>query len=67
MLFGFAPQVRTLFTLTALLMAVLALAMMAFAIPLWRRGEGKTFDRSLLSVIVVITLVYAGSIGVLGG
>jgi hypothetical protein len=39
--------------------------MAALAVQLWRRRAGKRFDRSMLAGIVVVTLFYAISLGML--
>ncbi len=63
MLFGFSPQVRLLFALTALLMVIFALLMSLLALRLHRRQEGTPFDRSALVALAAVTLVYALGMG----
>jgi len=47
-------------------MGVFALVLATPAAQTWRRGEGRRFDRSLLTAVVVVILVYAISMGALG-
>jgi CubicO group peptidase (beta-lactamase class C family) len=66
MLFGFSSQIRSLLVITALLMGAFALVMAGLAVQLFRRGEGRRFDRWMLTTMAVAILVYAGSMGSLG-
>lgn len=64
--FGFSPRVRTLFTLTALLLGGCALGMAALAVRQCQCGAGKRFERGVLGAVAAVTLVYAIAIGMLG-
>lgn len=65
MLFGFSPQVRNLFTIAALVSGAFTLAITVVAARLWRRSEGPIFDRSLLTALAILTLLYAFSLAAL--
>jgi D-alanyl-D-alanine carboxypeptidase len=64
-LFGFAPDVRLVLCVTAVLMAILALGMGLATVLLWRHKEGSRGDRWLAAVLFVITLSYAVSLAML--
>jgi nitrate reductase gamma subunit len=66
MLFGFSPQVRGIFAVTAILMGGFALILLAVTVQLWRRGESELRERSFFTAIVILALAYAVTIGVVG-
>lgn len=66
MLFGFSVQVRTLFTITALLMGTYTIVMAIYAVKIWRRKEGTPFEWVMISAMMLVALVYAISIAMLG-
>ena len=65
MLFGFAPEVRLVLCVTAVIMSILALGMGLATVLLWRQNEGSRGDRWLAAVFFVITLSYAVSLAML--
>lgn len=66
MLFGFSPQVRGIFAVTAILMGGFALILLAVTVQLWRRDESELRERSLFTAIAILTLVYAVATSAVG-
>jgi D-alanyl-D-alanine carboxypeptidase len=66
MLFGFSPQLRQLFTGSALLTGTLALGLIALAAVEWRRREGRRLQRFLLWATATVASLSSASFAMLG-
>jgi uncharacterized membrane protein YozB (DUF420 family) len=62
-----SPQVRSLFGFAAIVVGAFALVLAALAVQLWRRGEGRTFDRAMLTATVAVASIYVVSLAGLAG